>query len=203
MDKWDPEKEKDYVNFTAGNSKGADTGFYARGQFAKLPADALVLRSGLYEAGQSYGRSIAAAETFAEDMRNYYKDLTADPFQAEAFEVWLQNAEENSVEHVDIRDRFYIEQRVGGWAAAIEQSLDLNDFVSIQVANCAELLSILLSGNQQERKSLALSYQTMECLEPKVLAFSVNKPTLRDKLHRVASILRDPLTKLRNYRNKK
>ncbi len=199
----DKSKEGDYVNFTGGNSLGADTGFYVRGQFAKLPKNALVIRSGLYEAGQTYGRSVANADAFVTDMQNYYKDLTEDPFQSNAFAVWLESVKENPVLHVDIRDRFYVEQRVGGWAAAIEHSLDMNDFVSIQIANCAGLLSVLLSCNAQERKELALSYKTIEVLEPKLLAFSVNKVTLRDKAKRVVNILRNPVTKLRNYRNKK
>lgn len=200
---WDKAKAKDYISFTGGNSKGADMGFYARGQFEKLPKDALVIRSGLYEAGQTYGRSVAAEKSFARDMQTYYKDLSADSFQKNAFAGWLQTVEENPIPFVDIRDRFYIEQRVGGWAAAIEQSLDMNDFVSIQIANCAELLSVLLSCNKNERKELALSYETIKILEPRLLSFPINKATLRDKLKRIVNILRNPVAKLRNYLHKK
>ena len=199
----DKGKENDYKTFTAGNSNGADLTFYARGQFEKLPKNAIVIRSGLYEAGQTYGRTVAVPETFDMDMRRYYSDLTADSFQSAAFDTWLNTVKENPVDHVDIRDRFYVEQRVGGWAAAIEHSLDMNDFVSIQIANCAELLSLLLSCNEQERKELTLSYGTMEALEPKVLAFAVNKITVVDVLRRVLSIACNPMGKLRNYLNRR
>lgn len=203
--KMDKSRFWDYIRFTAGNSNGADAQFFARGQFDGLPENAVVIRSGLYEAGQTYGRSIAGADrdSFIKGMTGYYSELANDPMQKEAFSQWLKNAQENPIDFVDLRDRFYIEQRVGGWAAAIEQSLDMNDFVSIQIANCPELLSVLLSATEQERKELALSYKTMELLEPGVLSFAVNKPSLSDKLLRVKGVLKNPLKKIRNYLNKK
>ncbi len=202
--KMDKSRLWDYIRFTAGNSNGADAQFFACGQFDKLPENAVVIRSGLYEAGQTYGRSVAGPEPeeFVKGMTGYYGELTKDPVQAEAFSQWLKNAQENPIDFVDLRDRFYIEQRVGGWAAAIEQSLDMNDFVSIQIANCPELLSVLLSATEQERKELALSYKTMELLEPGVLAFAVNRPSLSDKLLRVKGVLRNPVRKIRNYLKK-
>ena len=199
----DEDREADYKTFTAGNTNGADMVFYARGQFEKLPQNAVVIRSGLYEAGQIYGRTVADPETFARDMRKYYGEFTTDAFQNAAFDAWLETVKASPALHVDIRDRFYVEQRVGGWAAAIEQSLDMNDFISVQIANCAALLSVLLSCNEQERKEFILSYGTMEILEPGVLAFGVNKPTAADTLRRVLSIVRNPVGKLRNYLNRK
>lgn len=202
--KTDKSRLWDYIRFTAGNSNGADAQFFARGQFDDLPENAVVIRSGLYEAGQTYGRRIAGADTgsFIKGMTGYYSELANDPVQAEAFSQWLKNAQEDPIDFVDLRDRFYIEQRVGGWAAAIEQSLDMNDFVSIQIANCPELLSVLLSATEQERKELALSYKTMELLAPGVLSFAVNKPSLSDKLLRIKGVLKNPIRKIRNYLNK-
>jgi len=169
-----------------------------------MPKHAVVIRSGLYEAGQTYGRSIAGADTdsFVRGVTGYYSALRDDLRQREAFSQWMESVRENPFHFVDIRDRFYVEQRVGGWAAAIEQSLDMNDFISIQIANCPELLSVLLSATEQERKELALSYRTMELLEPGVLSFAVNKTNFTDKLLRVKGILKNPFGKLRNYFNK-
>lgn len=203
--KMDKSRLWDYIRFTAGNSNGADAQFFARGQFDDLPENAVVIRSGLYEAGQTYGRSIAGADrdSFIKGMTGYYSELANDPVQTEAFSQWMKNTQEDPLDFVDLRDRFYMEQRIGGWAAAIEQSLDMNDFVSIQIANCSELLSVLLSAAGQERKELALSFQTMELLEPKVLSFAVNKASLSDKLIRVKGILKNPVRKIRNYLSKK
>ncbi len=204
-DKTDKTRLWDYIRFTAGNSNGADAQFFAHGQFDKLPDNAIVIRSGLYEAGQVYARGYTGAdmETFTAGMVRYYSELTQDPRQKEAFSAWLKNTQVNPIAFVDIRDRFYIEQRVGGWAAAIEQSLDINSFVSIQIANCAQLLSVLLSATEQERKDLTLSFETMRKLAPGVLALPVNKRSVFDRLIRIKGILKDPAGKIKKYLVKK
>lgn len=194
----------DYYHFCAGNSKGADASFYACNLFSHFGEDTIVVRSGLFEAGQTYARSYTSPdiEGFEKGITTYYSDLQNDESQKSAFSEWLSITKENPIDYIDIRDRFYIEQRAGGWAAAIEQSLDINDFTSIQIANCAELLSVLLSCNDEERKALALSYETIKILEPKALSIPVNQVTLCDKLSRVKNIARNPVKKLNNYLSK-
>ncbi len=194
----------DYYNFCAGNSKGADASFYACNLFSHFSEDTIVIRSGLFEAGQTYARSYTTPDIdgFEKGITTYYSDLQINESQKSAFSEWLKNVKENPIDYIDIRDRFYIEQRVGGWAAAIEQSLDINDFTSIQIANCAELLSVLLSCNDEERKALALSYETIKILEQKALSIPVNQVTLSDKLSRAKNIARNPIKKLNNYLSK-
>lgn len=201
---FDKERLSDYYNFCAGNSDGADAQFYARRQLSSFGENVILLRSGIFEAGQSYARSYTSSdmEGFATGIITYYSDLKSSEEQKNAFSEWKEYAIQNPIENVDIRDRFYMEQRVGGWAAAIEQSLDINEFTSIQIANCRELVSVLLSCNEEERKSLALSYETIRLLEPKTLDVAVNKRTLRDKLLRVRGVLKNPVGKLKNYLRK-
>ena len=201
--KTDAARVADYRLFTAQNANGADAIFYARGQYEPL-GEALVLRSGLYEAGQTFGRSIAGGteKTFAEGLRTYYSEIRANAEQNHALDEWLVTVRDNPDGFADIRDRFYVEQRVGGWVAAIEQSLDMNEFVSIQIANCPALLSILLSCNEEERKTLALMYETMRVLEPQVLEIPVNRRSLGDRIRYVLHILRHPVTKFKNFYHK-
>lgn len=202
--KFSAEKLKDYKNFIAGNSNGADAVFYACGQFDQISSDAVVIRSGLYEAGQTYSRGLC--DNSVEGMQNgiirYYSELQKQGAQRTAFDKWIEYVKHNTVDGIDIRDRLYIEQRVGAWASAIEQSLDINDFLSIQIANCAELMSVLLSCNDKERKELALSYETMRLLEPQVLEYDVNKPAFMDKVLRAKQIAKNPLVKARKFLNR-
>ncbi len=194
----------DYYNFCAGNSKGADASFFACNLFSHFDEDTVVIRSGFFEAGQTYARSYTTPDIdgFADGVTAYYSDLQNIEKQKIAFQTWIENAKKNPIDYVDIRDRFYIEQRAGGWAAAIEHSFDINDFTSIQIANCAELLSVLLSCNEDERRTLALSYETIKILEPKALEIPINQVTLGDKLSRVKNIVRNPGKKLKNYLSK-
>lgn len=182
--KFDEERQRDYYQFTAQNSDGADAVFYACGQFDSFGKDAVVIRSGLYEAGQIYARRYTKPniQGFMDGMAAFYSDLRNDENQKRAFEDWVDEVKQNPIDYIDIRDRFYIEQRVGGWAAAIEQSLDMNEFTSIQIVNCAELLSIFLSCNAEERTSFAIARGVMKILEPEILRFDINKTTLFDKI---------------------
>ncbi len=198
------EKYDDYLNFCAGNSNGADADFYACGQFSQIDEDTVVIRSGIFEVGQTFARGYASpeAESFANDIRGFYSELSGGGVQEKAFDEYMSFVKETPVEHIDLRDRYYLEQRVGGWASAIEQSLDINGFTSVQIANCEELLSVLASCNEKERSALALSYGVIRMLEPRALDVPVNKRTLADKLGRVRSILKDPLGKAKRIINK-
>ncbi len=200
--KFSQQKLSDYMDFCGKNSNGADAHFYACGQFSSFGEDAIVLRSGLYEAGQMYSRGIAGADadSFKKGICSYYKDeFGTDSSQKIGFDEWLEYTEENPVKFVDIRDRFYIEQRAGGWVSAIEQSLDINDFTSIQIANCKEVLSVLLSCNETERNNLSLSYETIKYLDSKALEIEINKRTFADKLTLLKSRLKNPVKMTKKF----
>lgn len=177
-------KIEEYEMFTAGNSRGVDMLFYARGQFNKIPSNAVVIRGGLFEAGQLYARKIAGSElnSFRDGIGCYYQSILVNKKQSEAFTEWLSYVNDNPIPFLDIRDRMYIEQRVGGWVAAIEQSLDLNEWQSIQIANSRSMLSILLSATVEERNNLSLSYDTISLLKPELCKYIFNKSSVNVKL---------------------
>lgn len=181
-EKYSVSKYKEYCSFSGNNSLGADAEFYATGQFAQIPDNAVVIRSGLFEAGQTYARRIAGGDrdTFIQGIRAYYKDDFQTPAQDAAFNEWLDYQDKFAMFGIDIRDRFYLEQRVNGWVAAIEQSLDINAFVSIQIANSSVILGSLLYATQDDRKNLHLSVELIRHLNEKLLDFPINKPSWRD-----------------------
>ena len=201
--KFDSDKLEDYLRFTNFNSNGADAEFYSYGQFEKFPKDSILIRSGLYEAGQTYSRGLFQnnVESLRNGIANYY-GLLADSLQGKAYDRWIAYVKNNPIDKIDLRDRLYIEQRAGGWVSAIEQSLDINDFTSIQIANSCELLSVLLSCNDEERGTLALSYETIRLLAPEALRFDVNKTTLGDKLTLVKQVAKNPVVKVKKLINK-
>ena len=181
-DKTNNAKAADFLNFCGHNSKGADMSFYANGQFDGFSSDDIIIRSGIFEAAQHYGRSImtdATLEALEEGVRKYYSSDISKK-QDKALKEWIAYAKENPIPFVDVRDRFYIEQRVNGWVAAIEQAMDINDFTSIQIANCSELISVLLSATDEERSNLSLSFEPIKLMTPGLMEFPVNKRLLRD-----------------------
>ena len=198
------EKLKYYDAFTCKNSIGADRQFFAHSQFDQLPANAIVIRSGLFELGQTYGRSISNGDLtdFVVKYPKYYFELQTGR-QKESFDQWISEVKTREGVTCDIRDQFYLEQRISGWASAIEQSLDLNEFISIQIANSAELLSILLSASETERKDLALIYKTIGILNASVMNYPVNKRYPDDRIRYLLTVSSHPLQKIRNYIHKK
>ena len=174
----------DYCAFTGYNSSGADAEFYASGQFDQIPIDAISIKSGLFEAGQTYARSISGGEeeTFISGIRNYYKTSFKDEGQVVAFNEWLDYQRNNSMLGIDIRDRFYLEQRLNGWASSIEQSLSINPFVTIQIANSAVVLGCLLYASSEDRECLRLSYDLIRNLDEGLLKYPVNQRTIGDEV---------------------
>lgn len=198
--KLNKELEKKYKTFCAGNSLGTDMEFYAKGQFSKIPSDSIVIRGAIFEAGQKYGRSIACSDidSFKKEIKIYYKNSFNNKMQSQAFENWMQYVENNPIEFIDIRDRMYIEQRVGGWASAIEQALDIIDWCSIHIANCRELVSLLLSATEEERNNLSLSFEPIKNMVPPLHSYPYNKSTIIDKVNLIIKTLKSP-NKLREY----
>lgn len=188
-------KAEEYLTFNAGNSAGADLMFYAHGQSNQISSDSVVIRGSIFEAARSFGRSISSSdlEDFKKGYETYYQTSFQDSLQTDAFKQWLKYVEEFPIPFIDIRDRLYIEQRVGGWVAAIEQSLDINDWCSLQVANCRELIALLISATVDERKNASLSLGAMEKLCPELNKYPYNQPYMVDKIKLIKNVLSNPV----------
>ena len=193
-------KVEEYLTFNAGNSTGADIMFYAHGQSAKIPSDTVVIRGSVFEAARTFGRSIATSDLdgFQKGYEAYYQTSLQDPLQADSFKQWLKYVEKNPISFIDIRDRMYVEQRVGGWVAAIEQSLDINEWTSIQIANCRELISVLLSATEEERNAASLSIGAINQLCSSLNRYPYNQSSICDKIRLIKNVLLNP-TRLKRF----
>lgn len=175
----------DYLLFNGGNSQGVDIIFYSSEQTQQLPSNAIVVRSGIFEAGQLYGRRVMGntIETLKNGFYKYYKTSLKVKGQREAFEKWISYVEAHPIPFIDLRDRFYIEQRVNGWVSSIEQALTINDFTTLQIANCQEIISVLLSATEKERECNRLAMSMITAICPDLCDFPVNQRTIMDKLN--------------------
>ena len=159
-----------------------------------IPSNAIVLRGAIFEAARTYGRSIASADMngFKKGIQAYYQTSLSNPKQSDAFDKWLEYVETNPISYIDLRDRMYVEQRVGGWVAAIEQALDINEWASVQIANCRDLVSLLLSATEQERETVALSMGCIEILYPQLNNYPYNQSSVYDKIRLIKNVLISP-----------
>ena len=177
------EKYNDYCEFVAYNSLGADAEFYAKNVFEALPKGAFMLKGGMFEAAQTYGRSLMenSLEGLKLGFEKYYGAYLQDANTKKAWETYYNWVEENPIPWLDIRDRLYLEQRCSAWVAALEQSLDITGVNSIQVVNSAEMLSALLSATEEERQNLQFAYNLLRLCDSKLLEFPINKKYPIDK----------------------
>lgn len=185
----------EYCDFCDYNSLGADAEFYAKGVYHQLPQGAVMLKGGLFEAGQTYSRSFMqnTLEGVKKGFESYYGPYLKNDFAKESWDEYCDYIQAYPIPWLDLRDRLYLEQRCGAWVAAIEQSLDITGVTSIQVANSAEIISTLLSATEEERKNKAFSMALIKYVEPSLLDFPINPLYLSDKIRIINNAIKKRL----------
>ena len=161
---------------TARHIPDMDRHFFACHQWDEVPAAALDLGGGLFETGRCYyWRKLPElpqdpAETTAAILAAL---PSSDPAGVEAWAAWLHATRGPAM---DWRDRFYVEQRGGGWLSSIGQGLDLAGPSRVHVASCAELLADLLAIPAHVRRIGAHHDHLIARMAPALTRFPVNPP---------------------------
>lgn len=89
---------------------------------------------------------------------------------------WAHWVEQTSQDHFDWRDRFRIEQRLGGWLSALDQQTDLSDMSCAQVANAASSYALVLSLPLELRLPGRHHLEIVGRLAPALLEFPLTPP---------------------------
>lgn len=155
---YDAEAAALFDRHTCFHSADADRYEVSHHQWAKIPANAIVLAGCVLEA-----------------VRGYYH-LHQPPIPA----TWWDWIERTPTE-VDWRDRLYLEQRVGGWLSSVEQGVDLTGRRSIYPANCGRLLSDILALPEETRTGGFYQGLLVRRMAPKLAAVPVNPLPLRER----------------------
>ena len=109
-------------------------------------------------------------------------DEPADSSAVMGLQAWLSWIEQHPQEHLDWRDRFFLEQRQAGWLSSKEQVYDLTDLVRFPVLNASRTYSLLLSIPEAKRLGSLVQVALLERLAPKLCQYPFN-PT-DDKFNR-------------------
>ena len=111
---------------------------------------------------------------------------------AEGLREWLEWTERTHHDHLDLRDRFYIEQRLAGWQSSKEQVYDMLPLERLPIINSARCYALLLSVDEGRRASQQHQRDLVERLCPPLAGFPHNPPTAELSLPRVLAVkLRD------------
>ena len=163
-----------------GHHVGVDRGYLADGHWDAIPDDALVVRGGVFETARHfYHEQLPAMEAPTADAMS--KAVArgfglGEGLRRSGVMLWATWAAEHPWPGIDWRDRFYLEQRVGGWLAALEQALDVAAPERVHLASCDALLGALLSIPPEERVGSAHHEALIERMAPDLLELPFNPP---------------------------
>jgi len=149
------------------------------------PGSALV-RGGCFEIGRRFFayrlRDITLANaTGAEILGRFENEGSQNEAAIQDLEQWLAWRRHHS-DGLDLADSFYLDQRVGGWLSAIEQAQDGLPGISVQPANCTEILCAMLTPPAQKQVSGALQRDAIKRLAPQLLEIPVNPKSAAERL---------------------
>jgi hypothetical protein len=174
----DPDVLRLHRAHTAGQTIETGQRFMARGQFVGRRARDLVLGGGGFETARGFYWSRLAPELPRSGRELAASFGTQAPHAVEGFQEWLGWIQQHP-EELDWRDRFYWEQRMGGWLAASEQAMDLVPGDRLLGANTRELLSLLLALPVEMRIGGQHQKELIGRLAPELLRFPINSPDSR------------------------
>ncbi|MEL6494870.1 MAG: hypothetical protein AAFQ41_07070 [Cyanobacteria bacterium J06623_7] len=87
---------------------------------------------------------------------------------------WLTWIERYPQPHLDWRDRFFLEQRQGGWLSSKEQVYDLSNLTRFPVLNAARTYALLLSIPEEQRLNSLIQVALLKQLQPQLLEYPFN-----------------------------
>ncbi|MEQ8998161.1 MAG: hypothetical protein RID53_16835 [Coleofasciculus sp. B1-GNL1-01] len=91
-----------------------------------------------------------------------------------ALTEWLEWVLQTPHEHLDWRDRFYIEQRLAGWQSSKEQLYDLDDVERFFPINSSRNYSLLLSIEEKRRLNFQHQVELIQRIAPELLNYPIN-----------------------------
>jgi len=193
----DPARLELFDRHSAGRCVDVDRSYFARGQLDRVPAGAIELGGGVFEAGRCYYHAKLPESPGADPAATARAVLAALPSVCpDGVRRWAEWLHATPDEPLDWRDRFYIEQRSAGWLAAIGQARDLSASTKVHVASCAAYLAETLALPIDVRRAGHHHGALVRRLAPELAAFPFNPPPslaarLQRRVRREAALLRE------------
>src|SRR5262249_13611210 len=95
-------------------------------------------------------------------------------FITDALRAYLSWVGDHTEPNLDFRDRWYLEQRLGCWAATAEQAIDVTGLARISIANSHYVLSRMNQASLSERENGAYQRAAIASLAPPLASYPIN-----------------------------
>jgi hypothetical protein len=163
-------------------------------QYRFLGSEDVVLRGGCFELGRRFFErrlSDLSSVPRAEEIESRFDGPRFTDEDDRSLEAWIDWRRAHPI-GLSFVDSFYLDQRIGGWLASIEQGLDIFPFISVHPGNSDAAFAALMSyedPRQAREGRIQRLAATSMCRD--ILDVPVNPtPTLRKLTRQVRSRLR-------------
>lgn len=151
---------------SAEHAMTADRDVFAAGQFARLTGD-VDLGGNVFEVGRCYYHGVLPRDPGAGPEETAGLVLRELPTgRPQAVLEWARRLHETPDDTWDWRDRFYLEQRLGGWLGAAAQGWDLSHVPRVHIASCAAYIAATMALDEPMRRASAHQSLLIERLAP-------------------------------------
>jgi hypothetical protein len=108
------------------------------------------------------------------------------PFWREAIGTWLESLSDPVPLQLDWRDRFYLDQRLGGWNSQVQRLPDLLDCEFFYPGNCLWVFRLLFRDAPERRQEAQAQRRAIKLLAPPLMEFPINPPRLSKRVKNAA-----------------
>jgi len=190
---FDNEKYNQYLAHSSGQAADAGVLFYAHSQYEPLDIKSngkkkIILRGGVWEVGRkiystaSIDNSLSTEEDIIANLKRSFPILNQSKLHEKSIRLWVKHTQKIHSK-LNFKDRFYLEQRVSGWLAAIEQAADLTNFDRIHPANCQDIIDLL------SLLTLHPQPEIIRQLQPELLNTPFNNKSLKEFVKKLYSYI--------------
>jgi hypothetical protein len=150
----DHDREAAFDRHTARGYVGGPRTQFSRGGWEAREPGTIALEGGCFEIGRAYyydrlpRRRPATPSAMADTVLAAFP--TGDAAGVLAWAEWVADDRDDDL---DWRDRFYLEQRLGGWLSAGLQGFDLTGLTMLHLANERGVMTDLLGFSTAERRA--------------------------------------------------
>ena len=109
-----------------------------------------------------------------------------------AVQAWIDSLPEHLPLALDWRDRFYLEQRAGGWNATTQAFWDMLDGTAFYPGNCLWMTHLFLRFSPEKRKQGFPQREAIRLLVPELLEFPINPEPISNRLRQTVRDLLGP-----------
>jgi hypothetical protein len=189
---------------TLGSYSDADNnGLLTGDQYRFLTPEKIFIRGGLFEVGRRfYQQQFAGLDdrtVTGKAIFRRFEPTALDEDAAPSLDAWLDWRRSHE-QGLDLVDSFYLDQRVGGWLASIEQALDLLPGRSFQPANALPVMRALVTPEIEDRQTGRLQHDAIGQMAPELLRFPLNpQPVLRRGKNLARRIYRSAKTRVAGF----